>query len=119
MQISRQSIYSSVPNGSYVYIDELVTITCITRGSYALQWQSPQLFSGDDIIACTRDNHEGDTCYIGTDMEVRVILVHIDTTEIESQILFLVGSSYDDITITCRNVDYDTSSSITLRVNGK
>ena len=117
MQTNRQSISSSVPNGSYVYIDELVTITCITRGSRALQWQSPELFSGDDIIACTYDHHVGDTCYIGTDVEV--ILVYIDTIEIESRILFFANSSYDDITITCRNVDYDTSSSITIRVNGK
>ena len=115
-------ISSYLSNGTYVYINEPVTVTCQTRDSQAHAWQSTELFGKGSNIAFTSDQTAGSVHHIGRDIEV--ILVSVDTISgeliIRSQIQFTVNSSYNDlITITCLNIDFGTSSSITFHITGK
>ena len=105
--LSAPDISSSVSNGSLVYPNQPITITCITRNSQILAWESEDYIGGRSQIAFTSSNRPNSTDTGRNGAVAILISVSNDNGEliITSELLVNITISSIISSVICHNVD--------------
>ena len=111
-------ISSTIPNGRIVHRGDIVTFTCIVRGSSSLAWSSPQYIGENDrvefsVVSVTRINVPNEF--------VRAELVHVSTepvNELTSTLRIEVQPSFNMLNVTCHSIGNDQSASRNFEFSG-
>ena len=100
-------LHSSVPSGSPVYPEQPITITCTTRNSQILAWESDEYIGGGGQVVFTSNNLPDsiDTSRNGA----LAILISVTTNNgepiIQSELLINITTRSSSSRVMCRNVD--------------
>ena len=109
---------TSLPNGSYVFVNQLITISCTTTGSHVLAWQSDE-YTGPNVQVALTSN--GDI----TGGEIKngsVGFINVQGTgqqiQISSKLCIVVLPGREFFTIKCRNIDLGDEANVTFQLYG-
>ena len=113
----------SVPDGSSVYADQQITITCRVRGTQVIAWQSDEYLGPGGQLAFGPSDQIGKIVNSQV-MDQTFALLTVKYTQdgtprLESQLHLTVSPRYQIFTIVCRNVDHDRSDNVTYYKSGK
>ena len=113
--LSAPDLRSSVSNGSLVYPEQPITITCVTTNSQILAWESEDYIGGrSQIVFSSSDQPDiTDTGRNGA----FAILISVTTDDngelvITSELLINITTRSKTSSVTCRNVDNGQTDSI-------
>ena len=109
---------ASTPNGSYVFVDQHISIYCTTFCSRHLAWESDQYIGLHGQVSVTINGE-----ITGGDVKngsVRLIDVQGNGQQIQisSELRIIVLPDHKDFTIKCRNPDLGYEAIITYQLCG-
>ena len=111
----------SVPSGSQVFINQPITITCVTRGSQALAWRSDEYIGPGQQLSFNINNIPGDTDSSSNGAEATLVRLVNSNGEIMLQSILRVSvvPNFINFTVTCRNIDTGFEESVTYQTMSK
>ena len=112
--LSAPDLHSSVSNGSLVYPEQPITITCVTRNSQILAWESTDYIGGRSQITFTSNNQPDSTDTSRNGAVAILISVTSDNGElvITSELLINITTRSIMSSVTCHNVDSGQTDNI-------
>ena len=112
--LSAPDLYSSVSNGSLVYPEQPITITCVTRNSQILAWESTDYIGGRSQITFTSNNQPDSTDTSRNGAVAILISVTSDNGElvITSELLINITTRSIMSSVTCHNIDIGQTDNI-------
>ncbi|MCG8621961.1 MAG: hypothetical protein MJE68_08215 [Proteobacteria bacterium] len=112
--LSAPDLRSSVSNGSLVYPEQPITITCVTRNTQILAWESEDYIGGMSQIVFASSS-QPDSTDTGRNGAIAILIsVNNDNGElvITSELLINITTRSKTSSVTCRNVDNGQTDSI-------
>ena len=120
---SNPTLDSTPPGGSTLYNNQPISVTCTTRGSQVLIWESEEYIGQGNHVTVASSDQPGTTIPCFTDLEVAALVISTSNTPgeemIESLLKINVTSTYPNFTITCRNNDLGRTDSVSYHTTGK
>ena len=111
----------SVPDGSAVYVNQPVTINCITRGSQAMAWRSDEYIGRGQQLTFNSGSTPGAIDTSPNGAQATFIRADNNNGEVmlQSILLISVASIHSRFTVTCRNIDTGSTESVTYQTMSK
>ena len=112
---------SSVQTGSYVFVDQVITMNCTSTGSQFLLWESDEYIGYHMQISLTSEK------VITGDEHLKsgsVSFVDVQSTgsegqtQISSKFRLVILPDYEVFTIKCRNGDHGSQANVTYHLSG-
>ena len=111
----------SVPDGSAVYINQPVTIHCITRGSQAMAWRSDEYIGSGRQLAFNSGSTPGAIDTSPNGAQATFVRMDNDNGELMLQSILSISvvSIHSSFTITCHNIDTGSTDGVTYQTMSK
>ena len=119
--LCRPDLIPSVPDGSAVYINQPITITCITRNSQALAWRSDQYIGPGQQLSFNSLSTPGTKEISPNGAEATFVRMDNNNGELTLQSILRISviPTFTTFTVTCRNIDTGVSESVTYQTRSK
>ena len=113
------TLHSTFYDVQVAYVDEMVTFTCVIKGSNSMAWTSDEYIGVRDSLEISTSDSAGHTITALTNDQTVAMLVAATRDEvIISKLRIRIKSDYPVASVQCVNANRNTMTSISFRLAG-